>query len=181
MPTTTANQLTDTFNALKEAADGALASQTTDDFVRFEKYLNEVETFTRETQQSMWAKEAAQTIKGLEKGDPLTEADKDLIRTFLVSDAEHYLAVENNYGDWLNELKRLTADLQTRAGTADRHSIGELRGILKDAMRLVPDIRNYLDEKQRVEKLSTALQALDQPSRNMLAKLLRDQLSSEKR
>lgn len=181
MSTTTADQLTDTINTLKESADGALAGQTVEDFVRFEKFLNEVEAFTRETQQSMWAEEAMRTIKGLESGNPLTESDKNLIRTFLVSDAEGYLAVENNYGDWLNELRRLMVDVQTRARTTDRHTIGKLRGVLKDAMRLVPDIRNYLDEKQRVEKLTTALQTLDRSSRDMLAGLLRDQLSNHKR
>jgi len=181
MPTTTADQLTDTFTMLKDAGDCALTSQTIDDFVRFERMLNEVAAVTRETQQSMWATEAARTIKSLENGEPLTEADKDLIRTFLVSDAEQYLTVENNYGDWLSELTRLVADMKARACTADRHTIGELRGVLKDAIRLVPDIRNYLDEKQRVEKLSAALQTLDPAAREMLAKLLREQLRSEKR
>lgn len=181
MTITSTDQLTDTFTALREAAETALANQCPDEFSGFEKYVNEVEVFVRETQQAMWADEAKQAIKRLEKGSPLTEADKDVIRTFLVSDAEHYLAVENNYGDWINELKRLVNDLQLRSRTADRHTIGEMRGVLKDAIRLVPDIRNYLEEQQRVEKFTTALQSLDQPSRDMLANLLRDQLKSEKR
>lgn len=181
MITTSTDQLTDTFTALKEAAETALANQCSDEFASFEKYVNEVEVFVRETQQAMWADEATQAIKRLEKGSPLTEADKDVIRTFLVSDAEHYLTVENNYGDWLNELKRLVNDLQLRSRTADRHTIGEMRGVLKDAIRLVPDIRNYLEEQQRVQKFTNALQTLDQQSRDMLANLLRDQLKSEKR
>jgi hypothetical protein len=178
---TATDQLTDTFNALKQAVEAALVNQNAEDFATFEKYLADVDAYARETQQAMWSDEAKQAIKRLEKNDPLTETDLDVIRVFLVSDAEHYLAVENNYGDWLNELKRLASDLQTRARTCDRHSIGELRGVLKDAIRLVPDIRNYLEQQERVHKLDQAMQALDQNSRDMLANLLREQLRSEKR
>jgi len=178
MTTTATDQLTDTFNALKQAVDAALANQSAEDFAAFEKYLSEVDAYARETQQAMWVDEAKQAIKRLEKGGPLTETDLDVIRTFLISDAEQYLAVENNFGDWLNELKRLAQDLQTRARTVDRHSIGALRGTLKDAIRLAPDIRNYLEEQERVQKLNNAMQTLDQASRDMIANLLREQLRS---
>lgn len=181
MSVTATDQLTDTFNALKQAVDTAMAKPNAEDFASFEQYLTEVEAYAREAQQAMWVDEAKQAIKNLEKGHPLSEADFDVIRTFLISDAEQYVAVENNYGDWQNELKRLSNDLQQRARTVDRDSIAALRGVLKDAIRLVPDIRNYLEEKDRVEKLDSALKSLDQPSRDMIANLMRDQLRSEKR
>ena len=72
-------------------------------------------------------------------------------------------------------------DLVQRANMTDRNTIGDLRGVLKDAIRLVPDIRNYLEERQRVEKFEQALNSLDGPSRDMLARLIKEQLSSPKR
>ena len=175
------DQLVETVQGLKEAAKNALANESAEDFEAFERYLNEVDAFVRETQQSLWANEAQATVRCLEKGDPLNEPDHDLIRAFLVSDADHYLALENNYNDWLKELKRLVDDLCKRVNTVKRDTIAYLRGVLKDAIRLVPDIRNYLDEKRRVEKFDQALVTLDNSSRDMLVRVLREQLRSPTR
>jgi len=175
------DQLVETVQGLKEAAKSALANESAGDFEAFERYLNEVDAFVRETQQSLWADEARATLRRLEKGDPLNNQDSELIRAFLVSDAQGYLAHENNYNDWIKELKRLVDDVCKRANTVGRETIADLRGVLKDAIRLVPDIRNYLDEKQRVEKFEQALGTLDKSSREMLVRLLREQLRSTAR
>ena len=175
------DQLVETVQGLKEAATSALAHGSADDFEAFERYLNEVDAFVRETQQSLWANEAKATVRRLEKGDPLNQQDHDMIRAFLISDAQSYLAHENSYNDWLNELKRLVDDLCKRVNTVDRETIADLRGVLKDAIRLVPDIRNYLDEKRRVEKFEQALGSLDKSSRDMLVRVLREQLRSHTR
>ena len=181
MTTVAADQLSEAINDLTQAASAALSHRCPDTFASLEKRVSEVEAYTREIQQAMWADEAKRAIRRLEKGDPLDEADKEVIRIFLVSDAERYVALENNFGDWTRELQRLVNDLERRANTVDRYSIGDLRGVLKDAIRLVPDIRNYLDEQQRAKKLAQALQHLDAPSRDMLARLIKEQLRSPKR
>lgn len=181
MTTVAADQLTEAIQNLKVTASAALASECVQEFTDFEKYVNEVEAYVRETQQAMWADEAKATVKNLETGRPLTPADLDIIRMFLISDAVSYLEHENNYGDWKRELTRLMDDLARRANTVDRDTIGDLRGVLKDAIRLVPDIRNYLDEKQRVAKFEDAINTLDDASRKMLARLMNEQLTSTKR
>ena len=104
-----------------------------------------------------------------------------VIRTFLVADAESYLEHENNYGDWKRELTRLMDDLARRSNMVDRNTIGDMRGVLKDAIRLVPDIRNYLEERERVEKFDNALKTLDEASCDMLARLMKEQLRSQNR
>lgn len=181
MATVATDQLTEMIQELKSAADSALAGQNAKEFSEFERFVNEIEALVRETQQAMCGAEAKAVIKKLERGDAMTPPEIEVIRTFLVSDAEHYLAHENNFGDWQLELKRLVNDIAKRSNTLDRHSIAALRGVLKDAIRLVPDIRNYLEERERVKKFDNALKSLDQPARNMLAQLLREQLTSPKR
>lgn len=181
MSTVATDQLTETIAALKDAATNALTHDSVDDFESFERYLNEVDGYVREMQQSAWTNEAKTTIRKLEKGEPLSKPDQDLIRAFLISDATAYLNAENNFQDWKRELQRLVTDLTKRANTVTRDTIPELRGVLKDAVRLVPDIRNYLDEKRRVEKFESALNNLDKPAREMLCRVLREQLFSAKR
>jgi hypothetical protein len=181
MTTVTADELTETIQSLKDETETALEQQDLEQFIALEKYVSQVESYVRELQQSMWASEATQTIRKLEKGETLDECDQDLLRVFLISDAEHYLSVENNFNEWLTELRRLANDLARRAQTVDRHTIAELRGVLKDAMRLVPDIRNFLDEQQRVVRFKQAMTNLDDQSRKLLVKLLKEQLHSPNR
>lgn len=181
MSTVDTAQLSETILGLKDAAGSALHNQSVEDFEAFERYLSEVEGYVREVQQSLWASEARGTIRRLEKGEPLTDADQSVLRAFLVSDAQAYLRHENNFACWVKELERLISDLSTRTVTADRESIADLRGVLKDAIRLVPDIRNYLDEQRRVEKCEQAVKNVDPSSRTLLLTLLKNQLRCEKR
>jgi len=180
---TTANtcELSDLVNEFRRSATDALARKSVEGWERFEKQIGELETSLRELQQSLWADEVRQAVRRLEKGDALTEADVEVIRTFLVSDAEHYLAMENNYQDWVDEFQRLADDIARRVEGLDRDSIGELRGVLKDARRLVPDIRNYLEEQARVERFNVALHTFDAASRAALARVLKEQLTSRTR
>lgn len=181
MPNTQTDQLAEAVDFLQQSADEALANGSQDDFARFESQLSRFEAGLREIQQEMWATEAEQAIEHLERGDGLTETDVDVIRAFLVSDAEHYLAVENNFADWTSELHRLFEDMKQRVSGLDRDGIADLRGVVKDAVRLVPDIRNYLAEQERVNRFETALHTVDQQSRTMLAQVLRQQLRSDQR
>ena len=68
------DQLTDTIQGLKQAADEALEQPSVSQFEALEKYVNEVDALVRETQQAMWSAEARQTIRKLEHGEPLTDS-----------------------------------------------------------------------------------------------------------
>jgi hypothetical protein len=181
MPVVATDEFTQTIRDLKQSAENALAQETAEGFSDFEKYLNEVAAYTREVQQSMWADDARQAINALQKGENLTPQDRDVIRTFLVSDAERYVYHENNFGDWKREFRRLMDDLVSRSNTVDRNSIADMRGVLKDAIRLVPDLRNYLEERQRVDKFEQALNSPDPQSTKMLVQLMTEQLRSTDR
>jgi len=162
--------------ALSELSERALQDQCVEDFELVERRLNELDATVRELHQSLWASEIKAAIRHLESGQPLTPEDHEVIRTFLVSDAEHYLAQENNFADWVHELRRLLGEITSRLRTVDRNSAGELRGVLKDAVRLAPDIRNYLDDRRRLELFNAGLKEPDSSTCATLARLLRDQL-----
>ena len=174
-------QLPDLIDNLNHAAGLALHNQSSDAFLTVERQLSELDVAVRELQQTMWAEEAKTALKHLQKNLPLTPQDEDVIRAFIVSDAERYLAHENNYEDWLEELQRLLDDMAKRATQPDREAIADLRGVVKDAVRLVPDIRNYLDERNRVDRFEKSLKNLDQSSRDMLVRIMKEQLASPDR
>ncbi len=181
MTTAATSQLAECIDTLKQAGEQALAQPNVDGFIEIERYLGQVASMVREKQQAMWSREAKTAIRHLENQEPLTPEDKDVIRAFIVSDAEHYVDQENNYQDWLNEFRRLIGELVTCVNTVDRNSIGVMRGILKDANRLVPDIRNYLEEQQRIRKFDLTQGELDSQTCKLLARVLKDQHTSDSR
>ena len=182
MTAVAADQLSDVIHGLGEVAEAALGSESAAQFSALEKHVNDVQSFVRETQQAMWSDEAKTTIKNLERGQSLSNTDLDVIRTFLVSDAARYLEHENDFENWKREL--FSGEFWTGSRALDLgliDGIGDLRGVLIDAVRLVPDIRNYLEERQRVEKLNRALESLNDASRKMLTRLMKEQLQSPDR
>jgi exonuclease VII small subunit len=181
MFTQSTDELSDTVRHLHEASSSAIQRRSTTAFFEFERQLSELDAYVRELQQAMWYEPARVAIRHLTSGDPLTDGDLEVIRTLLVSDAERYLQRENNFEDWLRELDRLLNDIEQRVRTLDRVSIADLRGVIKDAVRVVPSIRNFLDERQRVERFDVAVKSLDEKSRKLLADVLREHMEDGRR
>jgi hypothetical protein len=161
---------------LRLTVETAIRDRSTEDMELVERQIGKLDTMVREAQQSMWAVEVRTAIRRLENNDALSEADIEVVRTFLISDAEQYLALENNYEEWVSELYRLIDEITQRSADISRDNIAELRGVLKDMSRVVPDIRNHLDEERRVLLFHNAVRTLDGDARRSLARLLRDQL-----
>jgi hypothetical protein len=178
MATLEAVDLSAAVQALRQLSERALREQSADDLELVEQRINELDATVREWHQSLWASELKSAMRHLEGDQALSEPDAHAIRAFLICDAERYLKQENNFNEWVQELRRLLCEIENRLGTADRESIADLRGVIKDAVRLVPDIRNYLDERRRVALFEQGLKNLDAPARATLVRLLRDQLYS---
>lgn len=159
----------------------ALQDRTADNFETLEHHLARFEAHVREAFQAVYASEARLAIAHLENDAPLTDADREVIRAFLVADAEAYLQHENDLDNWCNELQRLTHRIAEFAQAETGEALCALRGVVLDAVRLVPDIRNYLDQHRRVEKFERALMALDNTSRKLLAQLMSEQVYSSAR
>lgn len=163
-------------DTLRLTVEAAIRDRSTEDMELVERQISKLDAQVRESQQSMWVVEVRAAIRRLENNEVLSEADLEVVRTFLISDAEQYLALENNYEEWVDELYRLIDEVAHRSENLNRDNIAELRGVLRDMSRVVPDIRNHLDEERRVLLFHNAVRTLDSDARRSLARLLRDQL-----
>ncbi len=176
-------QIEEVAASLKQAAAEALEAESPEAFSFIERQVNVLDARVREVQQAMWATEGRTAARHLEGGQTLTERDIAVIRTFLISDAEGYVSRKGQVGfpQWIGQLMRLMDDVETAASRLDRDSIPDLRGTLKAAIRLMPDIRGYLEEKQRIQQFEVSLRKMDGPSRAALARILREQISPASR
>ncbi len=181
MPTVDSVGIADEVEEICQLSSQALRDRTADGFETLEHHLARFEAHVREAFQAVYASEARLAIAHLENNAPLTDADRDVIRAFLVADADAYVQHENDFENWCSELERLTGRIAEFGQAETGEALAALRGIVLDAVRLVPDIRNYLDQRRRIEKFERALMTLDNTSRRLLAQLMSEQVQSPAR
>jgi len=174
-------KLTEEADILSQTAANALNNRTPEAFESLEQCANHFAEMLREVQQADLRPQVKAAIHHLESGRPLTPEEQAAIRTLLVGDAERYVALENNFDDWAGELERLTDQISRAANAADDENLANLRGMIKDAARLVPSMRAFAEEQRRVEQFDRAIAGLDDANRTLLVQLLREMLDKPTR
>lgn len=181
MPNLASTELTMAAGDLVAAADVAARQSSPEAFETLEQRINRFATSLREMQQAQLRPQVKSAIKNLESGRPLSPEEASAVRALVIGDAERYIALENDGSAWMTELNRLIAEITRLADTADADAIANLRGVLKDAVRLVPTMRAHAEEKRRVEQFERAFARLDDANRALLIQILREMLDSPTR
>jgi hypothetical protein len=153
------------------------------DYENLDLRLREVEAAAREALRAELQGEYQAIMKKLESGEPLTPADREVIKLIIVGDAEYYLNYENDYNHWLTELKRLMAELkQVRAdGPTGRDALLRVQAFCRDGRGVLPDLTFYLRERERIERFcANKLDELDPELRQTLADILKELMTSSK-
>lgn len=143
--------------------------------------LTDLQTRLREEIQSETAADIANVVTRLESGAELSPRDVELIRLWIVSDADGYVHSENDYQGWIAELNRLLGEMgRFRDTSLDAAAVGRLSGIVRDAARVVADVSYYKEQKGRVEAFDAAITRLTPEDRRAVARVLRHKLSSDR-
>lgn len=145
--------IVNTSNYMKKA----LKNITRDDFDRVNFFLKDNENILRENIQEITAERIEAIISKLDSADLLTEEDIDYVQQWIVGDAQAYIAMENNFDEWIGEFSRLSKEISKYEGRSlDLREQIMLSGIIEDASRLTPNIVNYLDKKERISLFENA-------------------------
>ena len=124
----------------------------------------------------------AAIIGKLENNQPLTEAEKQTVKLWVVGDAEGYVKMENNFQDWLQEYRRLMDKIAGWEGkTGSIQELVEVHGVLEDAIKVADDVAHYLEDRERVVRCETALSNLNAEDNKFIAGLLKSLLTSPER
>jgi hypothetical protein len=121
------------------------------------------------TRKEMW-----KVIVKLREGVPLVDADKILIRLWLIGDAEAYLKEEQNLKDWQRELGRLRGEIEAMSSAkASAENFQALQALLEEAHNVVINISRFYNERERIERFErTMSDRMDERERNLLADVL---------
>ncbi len=128
------------------------------------------------------AEAVAAIIGKLENNQPLTEAEKQTVKLWVVGDAEGYVKMENNFQDWLEEYRRLLdviADWEGKTGSVQE--LVEVHGVLEDAIKVADAVAHYLEDRERVARFENAMRNLNAEDNKFIAGMLKSMLASPDR
>jgi uncharacterized protein YbgA (DUF1722 family) len=157
----------------------ALANMSNDAFQQVGSVLNNNKNHMREVIQKETSTEIKNIIDHLENKRAISTEELELIKLWIVGDAESYVKMENNFQDWLQEFKRLETVLKEYENKeCSLNDLLKLRGILQDAIRISYDIANFLDNKERITKFEKAASDVSNIDVNALVRILTAKLQS---
>ena len=171
--------LKDSWLQLRRALDDASEAGESRSYGKLAAMLTELEAHSREYLQEITKYDVHKIIEKLRSTQELTKEELGMVKTWLVGDAEYYTKLENNFRDWLSELKRLIDETGKLSESAPNfESALHLRALLKDAIRTVWDIHHYLEHKERLANFDDSTQDLDVEERELLVQILQQKLRS---
>ncbi|MCK5581042.1 MAG: hypothetical protein KAJ18_07185 [Candidatus Omnitrophica bacterium] len=164
---------------LREDYTSATQSGSGNAYSKLSTIFEELDIYLRERIQEMTQEDIKGIIEKLEKGEQLSLEDKEQVRLWIVGDAEYYTQMENNFGDWQDELKRLIGEIERYQGESlDPIKASKLRALFRDGARVISDIFYYVEQKERVEKFMESTAEIDEEERAILIRLLEQKIAS---
>jgi predicted Zn-dependent peptidase len=164
------------FGSMRKAA----GSSSLDDYTQVSSDLVELKDKVREELQAATAEDVTNILKKLENQELLTPEERNLVGLWIVGDAQGYTKMENDFGEWQEEFRRLGGVLESYAGQASSpQTLMKVHGVLEDAIRLTADISYFLEKKDRVERFNSAINNLTPDDAKFLASMLKSMLSHE--
>lgn len=158
----------------------AQANPTADSFSYAATELSRLSAQVREQIQETTSKQLRTAMRKIRNNEELSGEDLDVIRLWIIGDAESYIQAENNLKDWLGEFNRLQEEInRCTDGAQDQKNLTRLYGIAQDAMRVAADISNFLEKKERVEKFDAATKDAGNLNLTFLIDLLSAKLNSD--
>jgi hypothetical protein len=169
----------DSLAGIAQIIAGAAASPSADALSRAGVELVQARNEIREAVQQLTAEAMQPIIAKLRKNEPLGLEEKDLVRLWIVGDAEGYTQMENDYREWLEEFQRLGRAIGDQgAAPSALPEMLNLYGSLEDAVRLAADLQFFLEEKERIGRFQQAIQNLSASDAELLANILQEKLTS---
>lgn len=142
--------------------------------------FSDTEVQLREHIQDITKGEINRIIQKLEKGGEISPEEIKFIKLWIVGDADYYIKLENNFNDWLSELKRIIGVINNlKESNPDFETASHLRAILEDGKRVICDIAFYLEQKERIANFEESTLELDKEEKDLLVKLLKNKLASK--
>jgi hypothetical protein len=153
---------------------------------RLEMELGDLRSLAREQMQERFQQDFLGLASKLEDNGSLDERDRGLLAVIITGAATLYLKNEDDVDAWRQEIRRLAGALEEipdpdQDGASGLVAYLQAQATVEEAMRVVPDLRVFLQEGERLKRFETATGSIDREERRYLARVIRDKLASPNR
>jgi hypothetical protein len=167
---------------MSQAMQQAQADNTSESYGYVATELVKSKNGIRQAIEQATAGAVAAIIGKLENNQPLTDAEKQTVKLWVVGDAEGYVKMENNFQDWLQEYRRLLDDLAAwESKTGSVEELVEVHGVLEDAIKVTDAVAHYLEDRERVARFENAMTQMNAKDNKFIAGMLKSMLASPDR
>ena len=164
---------------ISQSMTSVAGSGASDDFSRVGSELVQLKGKVREELQAATTENITTILQKLENGELLSPEERELVGLWVVGDAEGYTKMEDDFGEWQEEFRRLSRVLETYEGQeSSPQTLVEVHGVLEDAVRVTADISHFLQKKERVERFHSAINNLTPDDAKFLVSILKSMLTS---
>ncbi len=175
------NNMESIISRIKAEYITAKENMTTSDYWKLSTTLSEAEEGLREYIQEITSDQITLIINKLQGKDTLSKEDLDFIKLWIVQDADSYAKLENNFNDWVAEIDRLMGEYSKFVESdMNYEEASRLRSMLLDGIRVLGDIVFFLKQKDRVKNFTEATGQLNEEERDLLIRLLRGKMISDR-
>ena len=160
-------------------SDRCLETDSPDECGLLDQTIREVDATARSAIQSMLAPQLHQIADKLDAGMPLTVEDERNLERFAIGSAARYVDVENNVADWKAEVRRLLGELDHASvedGSRDLDRLLHVRALCRDAMNVLPDLRLWMEERERVSRFRDGAWERERQRGHAVARFIRESL-----
>jgi hypothetical protein len=167
-----------------ELGKSALSTHDLLQVERLDQKLRTLDALCRELFQETLSDAYTSIAAKLDRAEALDPGERKAVELLFTGEAEYYLKTENNYEDWIAELRRLMAEIQStrEGGLNSLADLMHVQALCRDAMHVLPEVQYYLREKERVALFRESLTGEISPEEGkMLARMIRDLMSSPHR
>jgi len=167
---------------VSQAMKQAQADNTSESYGYVATQLVQSKNGIRQALEQATAETIAAIIGKLENNQPLTDAEKQTVKLWVVGDAEGYVKMENSFQDWLEEYRRLLdiiADWEGKTGSVQE--LVEVHGVLEDAIKVADAVPHFLEDRERVARFENAMSNLNAEDNKFIAGMLKSMLASPDR
>ena len=163
---------------VSQAMKQAQADNTSESYGFMATELVKSKNGIRQAIEQATAEAIAAIIGKLEGNQPLTEAEKQIVKLWVVGDAKA-TSSENSFQDWLTEYQRLMEVIADREGkTGSVQELVEVHGVVEDAIKVADAVAHFLEDRERVARFENAMSNLNAEDNKFIAGLLKSLLAS---
>lgn len=181
---TGSRELAAQIESVLEEAEEAFSRETAQEYEQFKLRVATLKDMARERAQRKLKDEYREIVSKLENGDRLMGSERKLVKMLICGEADSYVNTEEDVDHWREDLETTVdrIDSLSRNELEDPEKLMQLQAYCKDAMKVLPDITNFLRDRERVERFEQTIEGdVDEESGRILAEVLRDKMTSEYR